>query len=107
MKTEIIIVPVGDQKKAKKFYAKLGFELITEAPMGKEETWVQMGLPGQPTSIALMSFNGIIFETDDIEKEIKKLKKLKIKTGKVDTQPWGKFSWFKDLDGNGLCLHQK
>ena len=104
---EIIILPVADQQKAKEFYLSIGFQVIVEAPADQGQTWVQMGLPGQPTSIALMKFHGIIMETKDIEKEIKELNAKGIEVGKVDQQPWGKFAWFKDLDGHGLCLHEK
>jgi len=104
---EIVVVPVANQQNAKEFYMKLGFQILVEAPADHGQTWVQMGLPNQPTSIALMKFHGIIIETADIEKEIQELKTKGIEVGKIDDQPWGRFAWLKDLDGNGLCLHQK
>jgi len=105
--TEIIMVPVKDQQKAKEFYLNLGFEVIIEAPAAHGETWIQLGLPGQTTTISLASFQGIIFETDDIENEIHALKAKGIDVGKIDDTPWGRFAWLKDIDGNKLCLHQK
>src|SRR5258706_14273408 len=104
---EIITIPVADQQKAKSFYMKLGFQVIAEAPMEHGETWLQLGLPGQATSIALLKFHGIICETGDIEKETDELKTKGIEVGKIDNTPWGRFAWLKDMDGNGLCLHQK
>jgi catechol 2,3-dioxygenase-like lactoylglutathione lyase family enzyme len=104
---EIIMLPVQDRQKAKEFYGKLGFQLIAEAPMPEGGMWIQMGLPGSETSISLAGFHGIIYETDDIEKEIAALKAKGIDVGKIDDTPWGRFAWLKDLDGNGLCLHQK
>ncbi len=104
---EILMIPVADQQKAKEFYLKLGFQIIIEAPMGEGQTWIQLGLPNESTTISLANFQGIIFETDDIEKEIAELKTQGIEAGKVDGTPWGKFAWMKDLDGNALCLHQK
>lgn len=71
------------------------------------QTWIQLGLQNHDTTISLATFQGIIFETDDIEKEIEALKTKGIELGKIDNTPWGKFAWLKDLDGNGLCLHQK
>jgi predicted enzyme related to lactoylglutathione lyase len=59
------------------------------------------------TTISLATFQGIIFDTDDIEKEAGELKAKGIEVGNIDDTPWGKFAWLKDLDGNGLCLHQK
>ncbi len=108
MKTvEIVMIPVSDQQKAKEFYLKMGFQLIAEAPSHHGQTWIQLRLPDQNTSISLAKFHGIILETDDIEGEIGKLKTREISVGKIDNTPWGRFAWFKDLDGNGLCLHEK
>jgi hypothetical protein len=50
---EIISIPVTDQLKSKEFYLKLGLQIIMEAPMGNGQTWIQMGLPNQETSISL------------------------------------------------------
>ena len=105
-KIEIIMLPVSDQQKAKEFYLKLGFEILVEAPAQHGENWVQLGLPNQETSISLATFQGLIFETDDIEKEIESLKIKGIELGKIDDTPWGKFAWLNDPDGNKLCLHQ-
>lgn len=104
---EIITIPVSDHQKAKEFYSKLGFQLIVEAPGEHGQTWLQMGLPNQTTSIAFLTFHGIICETDDIVKEIRELKAKGIEFGKIDDKPWGKFAWAKDPDGNSLCLRQK
>jgi len=101
------MLPVTDQQKAKEFYMKLGFRVIIEAPADHGQTWVQLGLPNQGTSIALMKFSGVICETDDIEKEIAELQTKGIEVGKIDNLPWGRFAWLKDPDGNGLCLHEK
>jgi predicted enzyme related to lactoylglutathione lyase len=66
-----------------------------------------MGLPGSDITISLAGLQGIIFETDNIESEVKELEKKGIEVGKIDNTPWGRFAWLKDLDGNSLCLHQK
>jgi catechol 2,3-dioxygenase-like lactoylglutathione lyase family enzyme len=104
---EIIMVPVKDRQKAKEFYLKLGFQVVAEAPDQHGETWIQMGFPNSNATISLAGFQGIICETDNIEKEAEELKAKKIEVGKIDDTPWGKFAWLKDLDGNSLCLHQK
>ena len=104
---DIIMIPVKDRQKAKEFYLTLGFQIIVEAPDPHGESWIQMGLPNSTTSISLAGFQGIICETDDIEKEIKELKVKGIEVGKIDNTPYGKFAWLKDVDGNSLCLRQK
>lgn len=65
-----------------------------------------MGFPGHSTTISLAGFQGLICETEDIEKEIKQLKIDGIEVGKIDDTPWGRFAWLKDLDGNSVCLRQ-
>lgn len=104
---EIIMLPVKDRQKAKEFYLTLGFKVIVEAEDPHGETWIQMGLPNSRTTISLAGFQGMICETDDIEKEIKELKAKGIEVGKIDDTAWGQFAWLKDLDGNSLCLHKK
>jgi catechol 2,3-dioxygenase-like lactoylglutathione lyase family enzyme len=104
---EIIMVPVKDRQKAKEFYIKLGFKVIVEGPGEHGETWIQMGIPGTDTTISLAGFQGIILETTDLKKNIADYQSKGIEVGKVDTTPWGKFAWLKDLDGNSLCLHEK
>jgi predicted enzyme related to lactoylglutathione lyase len=116
---EIISLPVASQAKSKDFYLKIGFQLIVEAPMGNGQNWVQMGLPGQGCSISLVSWwpqpetamtagcmQGIILLTEDIEKDVRSLNELGVKTTPIDPTPWGKFCHFKDPDGNGFTLHQ-
>ena len=104
---EIIMIPVRDRQKAKEFYLKLGFQVVVEAPDPHGDAWIQMGLPNSNPTISLAGFQGIICETDNIEKEIKELKAKGIEVGKIDDTAWGRFAWLKDLDGNSLCLHQK
>ncbi len=104
---DIIMIPVKDRQKAKEFYLKLGFQIIVEAMDPHGEAWIQMGLANSTTSISLAGFQGIICETDDIEKEMKELKAKGIEVGKIDSTPYGKFAWLKDVDGNSLCLRQK
>jgi len=104
---EVIMIPVADQQKAKEFYLQLGFELIADNDMGNGERWVQVGLPGGGTTLSLAKFHGIIIETADIEKDVNGFKEKGAEPGNIDNTPWGKFCWLKDIDGNGLCLHQK
>ena len=104
---EVITIAVADQQKAKEFYMKLGFQLMIETPMGNGQNWVQLGLPNQTTSLALLNFSSLVFETDDMEKEIQELKAKGLEPGKIENTPWGKFVQLKDLDGNSLTYHQK
>ena len=104
---EIVMLPVKDRQKAKEFYLKLGFEIVIEADDPHGDAWIQMRLPNGETCISLAGFQAMIFETENIEKEAQELKAKGIDVGKIDDTPWGRFAWLKDIDGNGLCLHQK
>jgi predicted enzyme related to lactoylglutathione lyase len=111
----IISVPVTDQQRAKEFYLKLGLTLIVEAPMGKDQVWVQLGFPGGGATLTLVnwfekmqagSMHGLVISTDNIEKDIEELKAKGIEVRAIDNTPWGKFASIKDPDGNSLSLHQ-
>jgi predicted enzyme related to lactoylglutathione lyase len=113
---EVISIPVSDQQIAKEFYLKIGFEIITEADMGNGAKWVQLGLPGQYTTITLVnwfpqmtpgSMQGLVIKTKDIEKEVEELKAKGVDVKDIDPTPWGKFASFSDPDGNGMTLRQE
>jgi catechol 2,3-dioxygenase-like lactoylglutathione lyase family enzyme len=85
---EVVSIPVSDQQKAKEFYLNIGFELITEADMGNGANWVQLGFPGQTTSITLVTWianlqpgasQGLVIHTSDIEKDFEELKNKGVK----------------------------
>jgi len=112
---EVISVPVSNQAASKEFYLKIGFEMIIEAPMGDGNTWTQLGLPGQTTSITLVnwfpamqpgSMQGLVVHSDNIEKEHAELKAKGVNIKDIDPTPWGKFATFYDPDGNSLVLRQ-
>ena len=113
---EVISVPVSNQEVSKEFYLKIGFEIIIEAPMGDGNSWVQLGLPGQTTSISLVNWvfegmapgnmQGLVVHSDDIEKEHAELKAKGVNIKDIDPTPWGKFSTFYDPDGNSLILRE-
>jgi len=112
---EVISVPVSNQAASKEFYLKIGFEIIVEAPMGDGNTWIQLGLPGQTTSISLVnwfsnmtpgSLQGLVVKSEDIEKEAAELKAKGVNIKDIDPTPWGKFATFYDPDGNSLILRE-
>jgi len=113
---EVVSIPVSDQQAAKEFYLKIGFEMVVEADMGNGATWVQLGLPGQVTTITLVnwfpqmtpgSMQGLVVKSIDIEKEVGELKAKGIDVKPIDNTPWGRFASFSDPDGNGITLRQE
>lgn len=115
-KITVVSVPVSDQEASKQFYLKLGFQVVIEAPMGNNQTWLQMGFEGTEASITLVtwfekmkpgSMLGPVIKVDDIENEMQELIAKGITVGKLDPTPWGKFLTITDPDGNTVILHQE
>jgi catechol 2,3-dioxygenase-like lactoylglutathione lyase family enzyme len=113
---EVISIPVSDQAASKEFYLKIGFEIIIEALMGEGGNWIQLGLPGQTTSITLVNWfpqmqpgtmHGLVVHSEDVEKEHASLKAMGVNIKDIDPTPWGKFATFYDPDGNSFILRQQ
>jgi catechol 2,3-dioxygenase-like lactoylglutathione lyase family enzyme len=113
---EIISVPVSDQERAKHFYRDtLGFELVREEPMGPTQKWIQLAPKGCATTIALVDWfdsmrpgglQGVMLNVTDIDRDHRELTGRGLELTEIQQQPWGRFSMFKDPDGNGWILRQ-
>ncbi len=113
---DVISVPVTDQERSKAFYLSLGFEILAESEMDKNQKWLQMGFPQSGTSITLVtwfkkmpagSMQGLVIRTDDIEQDVKELRSKGVEIKPIEETAWGKYASLKDPDGNGLSLHQR
>lgn len=127
---EIITIPVRDQQESKAFYQNIGFEVVVEAPMGKDSHWIQMKLPGATPSISLVksfpypeiamepgALQGLVLKTHDMNAFVKRLGEHNIpygvltesgfRQGEISQTAWGQFTHFNDPDGNGLSVHQE
>lgn len=119
-KIATVIVPVADQHRAVEFYVdKLGFEKRVDVPFGNGYRWVEVGLPGESTTIALAPppedkpaghrETGISLQTDDIEAYHAALKSSGVD---VDPQvshmgdPVPPMFWLRDPEGNTLMVVQ-
>lgn len=114
---QLFSLPVRDQERARDFYVDvLGFDLVSENPMGPDMQWVQVAPPGAQTSITLVtwfdtmppgSVKGTVLETDDLEGDVRELRSRGVKVqGDIEEQPWGRFVTFDDPDGNGIVLQE-
>ena len=94
---------MSDTDRAIDFYVEtLGFEKVVDVPMGKAMRWVEVGLPGTPTTIALApppqgqeaggGQTGICLDTVE------------------EVTRWGgpvpPMFWLRDPDGNALIVVQ-
>jgi catechol 2,3-dioxygenase-like lactoylglutathione lyase family enzyme len=112
----IVSVPVADQEAAKAFYRdKLGFEVVSDNPMGPDQRWIELAPEGSQTSITLVTWfeqmppgtvQGLVLETDDIETTRASLLARGVEVSPIDETYWGKFATFADPDGNGWALTQ-
>jgi catechol 2,3-dioxygenase-like lactoylglutathione lyase family enzyme len=119
-KIATVIVPVADQDKAVDFYVgKLGFEKTIDVPFGGQYRWIEVGLPGESTTIALAPpregdpngnrETGISLQTDDIDGYHAQLRDAGVD---VDTEvqrmgdPVPPMFWLRDPEGNTLMVVQ-
>jgi catechol 2,3-dioxygenase-like lactoylglutathione lyase family enzyme len=110
MKLELVFIPVSDVDRAKAFYAdKVGFNADHDHTVSEEIRFVQLTPPGSACSIALGkgitdmepgTQRGIQVVVDDAEKAREELASRGVEVSEVDPQPWGRFVYFSDPDGN-------
>jgi catechol 2,3-dioxygenase-like lactoylglutathione lyase family enzyme len=115
MKLELVGVPVTDVDRAKQFYSEVGFVLDHDHTVSDDIRFVQMTPPGSACSIAfgngltgmtpgsLDNLQMVVIDADAAHDE---LAGRGIEVSGVDEQPWGRFVYFKDPDGNGWALQQ-
>jgi catechol 2,3-dioxygenase-like lactoylglutathione lyase family enzyme len=113
-----VCVTITDTDRAVDFYVdKLGFEKVVDIPMGPAMRWVEVALPGAPTTIALApppegqqaggSQTGICLDTSDVDADHAALKAAGVD---VDAEvsryggPVPPMFWLRDPDGNSLII---
>ncbi|WP_338100527.1 VOC family protein [Paramicrobacterium fandaimingii] len=115
MRLELIPIPVSDIDTAKDFYVRAGFNADHDIPVSDDLRFVQLTPPGSACSIVLdvnmTEMNaGSRRETqcviDNAEAARDDLRERGIDVSDVDEQPWGRFVYFSDPDGNTWALQQ-
>jgi catechol 2,3-dioxygenase-like lactoylglutathione lyase family enzyme len=115
MKLELVAVPVTDVDRARDFYVQAGFALDHDHAVSEEVRFVQLTPPGSGCSIALGlgltkmapgSLDNMQMVVADADAAQTDLKARGIEVSDVDEQPWGRFVYFSDPDGNGWALQQ-
>jgi catechol 2,3-dioxygenase-like lactoylglutathione lyase family enzyme len=115
-----VCVSIADTDRAIDFYVgTLGFEKVVDIPMGPDMRWVEVKLPGTPTTVALAppppgqeaggAQTGIILDTSDVDGDHAALKAAAVDVDD-EVSRWGDpippMFWFRDPDGNSLCIVQ-
>ncbi len=107
-KIELIPVPVSDVDRAKAFYERIGFNADHDHVVHEGLRFVQLTPEGSACSIVIGE--GITNKTPgtqeiqvvvaDAHAARAQLLAAGVEASEVDAQPWGKFVYFSDPDGN-------
>jgi catechol 2,3-dioxygenase-like lactoylglutathione lyase family enzyme len=115
MKLELVAVPVTDVDRARDFYVQAGFVLDQDQTVSEDLRFVQLTPPGSACSIALGkgltkmqpgALDNMQMVVADAEAAHADLKTRGIEVSDIDDQPWGRFVFFSDPDGNRWALQQ-
>ena len=107
-------MPVTDVDRAKDFYVQAGFVLDHDHAVSDEVRFVQLTPPGSGCSIAVGKGLTKIApgSLDNMQMVVaergrgthRARSKRGIEVSEIDEQPWGRFVYFSDPDGNGWSL---
>jgi predicted enzyme related to lactoylglutathione lyase len=114
-KLELVSIPVSDVDQAKAFYEQVGFHADHDHTVSPELRFVQLTPPGSACSICIGigltdaapgSVRGMQMVVADADAAHAELTARGIEVSEVDDQPWGRFVYFSDPDGNTWALQQ-
>ncbi|HXE57760.1 MAG TPA: VOC family protein [Gemmatimonadales bacterium] len=113
---KFVSVPCRDQDRALESYTtRLGFDLVTDQPMGEGRRWIELRIGRAETRFVLFTptghedrvggvFNGA-FATDNVERTYEALKARGVEfKAPPEKQPWGTYAIFRDSEGNEFVL---
>jgi catechol 2,3-dioxygenase-like lactoylglutathione lyase family enzyme len=114
-KIELIALPVADIEVSKKFYGEtLGWPVDHDHTVSAELRFVQVTPPGSACSFAFGPDSGmapgsmravqmVVASADDAHAD---LTNRGVACSEVDDQPWGRFVYFADPDGNTWAVQE-
>lgn len=115
-KIELIAIPVSDVDRAKAFYVdQVGFNADHDIVVNPELRFVQLTPPGSACSIVMGegitemppgSQKGVQIVVPDADAALSELRSRGVEASDVDPQPWGRFVYFSDPDGNSWALQE-
>ena len=115
MRLELVAVPVTDVDAAKEFYVRAGFNADHDHQVSEGIRFVQLTPPGSACSITigkgvttltpgcLDNLQAVVADADAARSD---LAARGVEVSEVDEQPWGRFVYFSDPDGNRWSLQQ-
>ena len=115
-KLELVLIGVTDVDRAKAFYVdQVGFVADHDHRVSDELRFVQLTPPGSACSVVLGegvvemepgTQRGLMMVIDDADAARAELTGRGVPVSDVDEQPWGRFVYFSDPDGNTWALQQ-
>jgi catechol 2,3-dioxygenase-like lactoylglutathione lyase family enzyme len=115
-KIELVAIPVADVDRAKAFYVdQVGFHADHDHQVNENLRFVQLTPPGSACSIVMGtgitemppgSQKGVQIVVADAAAARKHLIDNGVEASEVDEQPWGRFVFFSDPDGNTWSLQE-
>ena len=116
MRIEVISLGVTDVDRAKAFYVdQVGFNADQDHRVTDDLRFVQLTPPGSACSIVMGvgvtdmapgSQKGLQLVVEDVEAVQHALRGRGVETSEIDDQPWGRFIFFSDPDGNTWAIQQ-
>jgi predicted enzyme related to lactoylglutathione lyase len=115
-KIELVAIPVTDVDRAKAFYVdQVGFNADHDIQVNDNLRFVQLTPPGSACSVVLGtgvtemapgSQRGVQIVIADADAAREQLVSKGVQASEVDEQPWGRFVYFADPDGNTWSLQE-
>src|SRR3954469_24447436 len=115
-KLELVALPVSDVDRAKAFYVdQVGFVADHDHRVNDQLRFVQLTPPGSACSLVLGegitqmepgSQKGLQIVVADVDEARRQLAARGVEVSEIDEQPWGRFVYFGDPDGNTWALQQ-
>lgn len=115
LKLELLAIPVTDVDRAKAFYEKVGFNPDQDRTVSEDLRFVQLTPPGSACSICIGkgltqlkpgSIDMIALVVANADATRNELISRGIDASEVDKQPWGRFVYITDPDGNKWSLQE-
>lgn len=123
MKLEVVVIPVADVDRAKKFYSeKVGFNVDVDNRIGDTFRNVQLTPPGSACSVTIGTglTAGLQLVVADATAAHEELKGRGVEVSQIQHMdmngagwqdgpggPWNTFFFFKDPDGNDWAVQEK
>jgi predicted enzyme related to lactoylglutathione lyase len=115
LQLELIAIPVTDVDRAKAFYEKVGFNPDQDHTASEDLRFVQLTPPGSACSICIGkgltqlkpgSIDMIVLVVANADAARNELISRGIDASEVNEQPWGRFVYITDPDGNKWSLQE-